>query len=121
MFLCVMHIDTIPNRGSKPTYLLRESVRDGDRVRKVKLANLSSLPIEQIEMIRRVLKGETLGPVEDGLDCVRSVDHGHADAVRTAMSSRPGDFHPEALPEPCMTLSSHTAPDVRPLPWHSGQ
>ena len=34
------------------------------------------------------------------------------------MSSRPRDFHPRALPEPCMTLSSHTAPDVRPLPWH---
>jgi len=31
------------------------------------------------------------------------------------MSSRPEEFHPRALPEPCMTLSSHTAPDVRPL------
>ena len=39
----------------------------------------------------------------------------------TQMSSRPGEFHPQALPEPCMTLSSHTAPDVRPSPWHSGQ
>ena len=85
MFLCVMHIDTIPNRGSKPTYLLRESVRDGDRVRKVKLANLSSLPIEQIEMIRRVLKGERLGPVEAGLECIRSQHHGHVEAVRAAM------------------------------------
>ena len=32
------------------------------------------------------------------------------------MSSRPEDFHLQALPEPCMTLSSHTAPDVRPFP-----
>ena len=40
MQLCVMHIGTISNRGSKPTYLLRESVRDGDQVNKVKLANL---------------------------------------------------------------------------------
>src|SRR5215467_11175240 len=32
------------------------------------------------------------------------------------MSSRPEEFHLRALPEPCMTLSSHTAPDVRPLP-----
>jgi hypothetical protein len=31
-------------------------------------------------------------------------------------SSRPEEFHLRALPEPCMTLSSHTAPDVRPLP-----
>src|SRR6516165_5256812 len=31
-------------------------------------------------------------------------------------SSRPEEFHLRALPEPCMTLSSHTAPDARPLP-----
>ena len=30
-------------------------------------------------------------------------------------SSRPEEFHVRALPEPCMTLSSHTAPDVQPL------
>jgi hypothetical protein len=32
----------------------------------------------------------------------------------TLVSSRPEEFHLRALPEPCMTLSSHTAPDVRP-------
>jgi hypothetical protein len=80
-----MHIDTIPNRNSRPAYLLRESVRDGKKVGKRTLANLSSLPIEQIEMIRRVLKGERLGPVEDGLECIASKHHGHVEAVRTAM------------------------------------
>src|SRR5215472_1304676 len=35
--------------------------------------------------------------------------------VLPPMSSRPEEFHLRALPEPCMTLSSHTAPDVRPL------
>ena len=35
---------------------------------------------------------------------------------RQPVSSRPEEFHLRALPEPCMTLSSHTAPDVRPLP-----
>ena len=35
--------------------------------------------------------------------------------VLLALSSRPEEFHLGALPEPCMTLSSHTAPDVRPL------
>src|SRR5215472_13308673 len=34
----------------------------------------------------------------------------------TRLSSRPEEFHLRALPEPCVTLSSHTAPDVRPLP-----
>lgn len=80
-----MHIDTIPNRNSRPAYLLRESVRDGKQVRKRTLANLSSLPIEQIEAIRRILKGERLGPVEDTLEVVRSRPHGHVEAVRTAM------------------------------------
>jgi transposase len=80
-----MHIDTIPNRNSRPAYLLRESVREGKRVRKRTLANLSSLPIEQIEAIRRILKGERLGPVEDGLEVVRSRAHGHVAAVLTAM------------------------------------
>ena len=80
-----MHIDTIPNRNSRPAYLLRESVREGKRVRKRTLANLSSLPIDQIEAIRRILKGERLGPVEDGLEVVRSLAHGHVEAVMTAM------------------------------------
>jgi transposase len=80
-----MHIDTIPNRNSRPAYLLRESVREGKRVRKRTLANLSSLPLDQIEAIRRILKGERLGPVEDGLEVVRSLAHGHVEAVRTAM------------------------------------
>ena len=85
MFLCVMHIDTIPNRNSRPAYLLRESIRDGKRVIKRTIANLSSLPIDQIEMIRRVLKGEKLGPVENALEVVRSQPHGHVEAVRIAM------------------------------------
>jgi hypothetical protein len=41
--------------------------------------------------------------------------------VSTKMSSRPEELHLRALPEPCMTLSSHTAPDVRPSPWHNVQ
>lgn len=80
-----MHIDTIPNRKSRPAYLLRESVREGSRVRKRTLANLSSLPLDQIEAIRRVLKGEKLGPIEEGLEVVRSLAHGHVEAVRVAM------------------------------------
>ena len=85
MLSCVMHIDTIPNRNSRPAYLLRESVREGKRVTKRTLANLSSLPLDQIEMIRRVLKGEKLGPVDSALEVTRSQAHGHVEAVRTAM------------------------------------
>jgi hypothetical protein len=83
--MCIMHIDTVPNRNSRPAYLLRESYREDGRVKKRTLANLSSLPIEQIETIRRVLKGEKLGPVEDSLEIVRSRAHGHVEAVLGAM------------------------------------
>ena len=31
------------------------------------------------------------------------------------LASRAGELHPHALPEPYVTLSSHTAPDVRPF------
>ena len=80
-----MYIDIVPNRNSPPAVLLRESVREGKRVRKRTVANLSSLPTDQVEMIRRVLKGEKLGPVEAGLECIRSQHHGHVEAVRIAM------------------------------------
>ena len=80
-----MYIDIVPNRGSPPAILLRESIRDGKRVRKRTIANLSALPIEQAEMIRRVLKGEKLGPLESALDVVCSQAHGHVEAVLTAM------------------------------------
>jgi phosphate:Na+ symporter len=36
-------------------------------------------------------------------------------ACRT-LSSRAEEFHLRALPKPCVNLSIHTAPDVRPLP-----
>jgi hypothetical protein len=57
-----MHIDVVPNRNARPTYLLRESLREGKRVRKRTLANLSALSDAQIAAIRRVLRGEGLVP-----------------------------------------------------------
>jgi hypothetical protein len=84
-YMASMYIDIVPNRGSPPAILLRESIREGKRVRKRTIANLSALPIAQAEMIRRVLKGEKLGPLESVLDVVRSQAHGHVEAVLTAM------------------------------------
>ncbi len=80
-----MYIDLVPNRGSKPAILLRESIREGKRIRKRTIANLSALTLEQAESIRLVLKGEKLGPARGGLDCIRSLPHGHVEAVRIAM------------------------------------
>jgi hypothetical protein len=51
-----MHIHIVPNRQSTPTVLLRESFRQDGKIKKRTLANLSSLPANQIELIRAVLR-----------------------------------------------------------------
>lgn len=76
-----MFIDTVPNRSSPPAILLRESYREGTKVRKRTLANLSALPPETIELIRRSLRGETLVPVAAAFVIERSLPHGHVAAV----------------------------------------
>ena len=80
-----MHIDAVPNRGSRPTYLLRESVREGAKVHKRTLANLSSLADEQIIAMKAVLRGEKWGALTDRFTIVRSRSSGHVDAVRIAV------------------------------------
>jgi len=81
-----MYIATIPNRNSPPAILLRESYREKGKVKNRTLANLSSLPPQSIDILRRSLKGENLVStnafeiVEDG-----SPAHGHVNAVMTAM------------------------------------
>ncbi len=82
-----MHIDIVPNRNSKPAVLLRESYREGRKVRKRTLGNLSSLPMDQVESIRRILKGEKLLPIEELFEIVEggSRHHGHVDAVLFTM------------------------------------
>ena len=81
-----MFIDIVPNRGSPPAVLLREGWREGKKVRKRTLANLSSLSSEQIEGMRRLLRGETLVALEEtGFEIVRSRPHGGVAAVLGTM------------------------------------
>lgn len=84
-YYVAMHIDIVPNRGSRPAYLLRESVREGKRVRKHTLANLSSLSDAQILAIRAVLRGESVRPVASMFEAVCSRSHGQVQALRVAM------------------------------------
>ena len=44
-----MYIAKVPNRNSPPAMLLRESYREGKKVKTRTLANLSSWPEEKIE------------------------------------------------------------------------
>lgn len=81
-----MHIDIVPNRRSRPAYLLRESYRDGTRVRKRTIANLSSLKDDQIHALRLLLTGQKLAPLESVFTIDGSRAHGHVEAVSVAMS-----------------------------------
>jgi hypothetical protein len=72
-----MHIDVVPNRGSPPAILLRESYREEGKTKKRTLANLSAWPAEQIEQLRAVLRGERLLPASEAIEIVRSLPHGH--------------------------------------------
>ena len=65
-----MHIHIVPNRNSKPAVLLRESYREGKKVRKRTIANLSKLPVDQIDSLRRILKGEKLVSPDELFDIV---------------------------------------------------
>ena len=84
-----MHIHVVPNRGSPATVLLRESYREGSKVRKRTLANLSSLSSAQIDAIRATLLGQPLQPVAQPraqplaqpFEAIASPSHGHVQAV----------------------------------------
>jgi hypothetical protein len=76
-----MYVTRVPNRGSPPAILLRESYRDGDKVKTRTLANLSRWPEAKIEALKRALNGETLVALPDRLAIERSLPHGHVAAV----------------------------------------
>ncbi|SRR5216684_1095071 len=72
-----MYVAIVPNRGSPPAILLRESYRDGAKVKNRTLKNLSDWPAERIELLRAVLRGDALAPAGEGLEIVRALPHGH--------------------------------------------
>jgi hypothetical protein len=76
-----MYVTRVPNRGSPPAILLRESYRAGGRVRTRTLANLSRWPEAKTLALRRVLKGETVVAASERLTIERSLPHGHVAAV----------------------------------------
>ena len=87
-----MHVVTTRRRSGEAEYnatLLRRSYREDGKVKKETLANLSHLPPEAIDAIRRVLRGETLMAVKDAFQIERSLPAGHVNAA-LAMARRLG-------------------------------
>jgi hypothetical protein len=77
-----MYIEAVPNRNSPPAILLRESYRQGGKVRKRTLCNLSDWPVAYVEGLRGVLKGGTVIPADhDAFTVTRSLPHGHVAAI----------------------------------------
>jgi hypothetical protein len=76
-----MYIDIIPNRGSRPTILLREAWRDGKKVRKRTIANLTGWPDDKISALKLILKGEPLIHPSEAFVIEQSLSCGHVHAM----------------------------------------
>src|SRR6201996_2434285 len=81
-----MYIESVPNRNSPPAILLRESYREGGKVRKRTLCNLSDWNPAHIEGLRAVLKGGVvISPDRDAFTLTRSLPHGHVAAILSTL------------------------------------
>jgi transposase len=76
-----MYVERVPNRNSPPAILLRESYREGKKVRKRTLANLTKWPKQLVEGLQVLLRGGAALDPEAGFEVVRSRPHGHVAAV----------------------------------------
>lgn len=76
-----MYIENVPNRNSPPAILLRESYRQGKKILKRTLANLSAWPKQKIESLRRLLRDELLVSPDQLFSVKRSLPHGHVEIV----------------------------------------
>lgn len=79
--MSAMYIDVVPNRNSPPAILLRQAIREGTKIRKVTLANLSDWPEEQLASLKLVLKGTAVVPRDEAFIITRSLPHGHVAAA----------------------------------------
>jgi hypothetical protein len=81
--IVVMYVVRVPNRGSPPAILLRESYREAGKVKNRTLANLSSWPEAKVDALSRVLKGQPppAADLDGAFEITRSLPHGHVAAV----------------------------------------
>ena len=80
-----MYIETVPNRNSNPTILLREGRRVGKKIIKTTLLNITHWKPHAIEGLRQILKGETLVSPDDLFSVESTLPHGHVEAVLGTM------------------------------------
>ena len=77
-----MYVARVPNRGSPPAILLRESYREGGAVKTRTLANLTRWPEAKVDALAQVLKGRPPQlDLTEAFEITRSLPHGHVAAV----------------------------------------
>ena len=68
------------------THLLRRSYREGPQVKHETLGNISHLPTDLIDLIKRSLAGEKFVSASEAFTIERSLPHGHVEAVLGTMA-----------------------------------
>ncbi|MCK7491445.1 MAG: hypothetical protein MZW92_06840 [Comamonadaceae bacterium] len=76
-----MYIDIVPNRTSSPAILIREAWREGKKIKKRTVANISDWPMQKVETLRALLRGEDLVSRKELFHIDRSLPHGHVEAI----------------------------------------
>lgn len=79
-----VHVDTVRNTYQGKMYehyYLRSTYREGNKVKHRTHANLSALPVDVIDLVRRALQGERFLPASEAFQVHRTLPHGHVAAV----------------------------------------
>src|SRR5512133_675668 len=114
-----MYVAVVPNRGSPPAILLRESYREAGKTKNRTLANLSRWPAERIEQLRAVLRGANLLPAAEAVEIVRALPHGHV--LAALGTARRIALDAAAAPRAATPARSGVGPDRRPPARAGGQ
>ena len=76
------HVDVIPNRKSPPCILFRQAWREGKKIRRRTISNLTGMPAYIVDGIKTMLKGGVVyGDIKEAFSIKRSLPHGHVAAV----------------------------------------
>lgn len=79
-----MHVAVVPSRqksGEYSSVLVRQTYREGGKVKHRTLANLSKLPPAAVDAVRAILRGEQVGPLAVSFEILRARPHGNVLAV----------------------------------------
>ena len=79
-----MHVAVVPSRqksGEYSSVLVRQTYREGGKVKHRTLANLSKLPTAAVDAVRAILRGDQVGPLAESFEILRSLPHGDVLAV----------------------------------------